>query len=233
LAASIAYDQPSIDRSWQAYVKHLPIIAIVFLLSAALSGIGLLIYLVVYAIAVTLISGNPATADYSEMTISVLSKGAAELAHLPFAILASFVGVLVLAVPAMYYESGEVITPGEAFRVLFKRPLRYGFAGLLFVLSALAGFLLCVLPGIAVVLVAPIYVNRIFNTDEQIFVAFSRSFQGVFRSEHSWTFVGIELLVGLCVIVFSICTCFVGAFVAGPIGSFFIMNSAYRQGILR
>jgi uncharacterized membrane protein len=119
-----------------------------------------------------------------------------------------------------------------AFRTLLKRPWRYLLAGILFTIAAVVGTLFCVLPGIAVLLITPVYVNKIFTTEMSIFDAFSSSFQAVFRSEHGWAFVGIQVLAGLVVIVVSVCTCGLGILVAPPMASFYVQNAAYRQGVL-
>jgi uncharacterized membrane protein len=140
--------------------------------------------------------------------------------------------VLFAAVPAMYYVSGETITVDRAFRDLMMRPRRYLLAGILFTVVSVIGFLACILPGIAVALVTPVYVNKIFTTDMPILDAFSSSFQSVYRSENGWTFVGIELLAGLLVVVVSLCTCGVGLLVAPAVASFYVQNAAYRQGVL-
>ena len=42
------------------------------------------------------------------------------------------------------------------------------------------GFLLCILPGLAVALVTPVFVNRIFVADLGISEAFAQSFQVVY-----------------------------------------------------
>ncbi|MFM7313963.1 MAG: hypothetical protein ACKO0M_12480 [Cyanobium sp.] len=235
MAAPIAYEQPTVNKSWQAFVDHFPTLALVFLVTLALAVVGVLLsYLVAGAVAAMIhASGGLSSLANGEDLAASGARVFGQFSRLPIDVLVNFIGVLGMAVPAMYYQTGEVITPGVAFGVLFKRPLRYLLAGLLYTVVAVFGFILCVLPGIAVLLVAPVFVNRIFNTDEQIIDAFFRSFQGVFRSEHGWTFVGIELLVGLCVIVVTICTCGLGGLVAGPMGTFYVMNSAYRYGVLR
>lgn len=234
MAAPIAYEQPTVNRCWQAFVAHLPTFVLIFAVSAGLALVGFLLYIIITGVVATLISNSGAMSllESSESLTLSLARLSAEVVRLPITVLTNFFGVLWVAVPALYYHGGEVVTPEVAFRVLFKRPWRYLLAGLFFAVITTIGFLLCILPGIAISLVGPVFVNRIFNTEETIGDAFSRSFQGVFRSEHGWTFVGIELLVGLVVIVLSVCTCGLGALVTGPMGSFYVMNSAYRYGII-
>ena len=233
MAAPIAYEQPTINSAWKAFVDHLPTFVMVLITTMVIGTIGCIAYLIAALIA----AGITVSAVSDPDTVLVLMQGmpslAGRLANLPFAILGNFFAVLYMAIPAMYYETGDVIGPGMAFQVLLRRPLRILLAGLLFTVAGAIGFVLCVLPGIAICLVGPVYVNRIFNSDEGIVDAFLNAFQAVYRSERGWTFVGIELLTGLCVVAFTFCTCFVGGLVAGPLAGFFIMNSAYRQGVLR
>jgi uncharacterized membrane protein len=131
----------------------------------------------------------------------------------------------------MYYETGEAVTVQGAFGALLGRPWRYLLAGALFALVCGIGFC-CVLPGIAVALVTPVYVNKIFTTDMAILDAFSSSFQAVYRSEKGWTFIGIQLLAIVVMVVVSICTCGLGILVAPPVAHFYVQNAAYRQGVL-
>jgi membrane protein YqaA with SNARE-associated domain len=151
---------------------------------------------------------------------------------LPFAILSSLVGVLFVAVPAMHYASGEVITVEAAFRELLRRPGRYLLAGLLFSLVAAVGFVLCIVPGILVALVMPIYVNRIFLTDQPITDAFAASFQAVYRSANGGSFVLLEILAWLLVALVSVCSCGLGALLAVPVSTFYLQNAAYHKGLI-
>jgi len=154
------------------------------------------------------------------------------LVQLSFSILSSLVGVLFVAVPAMHYASGEIIDTEAALRVLLHRPVRYLLAGVLFTVVAVVGFALCVLPGIAVTLVMPIYVNKVFLTDSPILDAFSSSFQAVYGSPQGRIFAGIELLAWLLVLVVSIFTCGLASLVAVPVATFYIQNAAYHRGVL-
>ena len=157
----------------------------------------------------------------------------AQLVQLPLALLASLLSVLLVAVPALYYERGEVVTISAAAQLLTDRWWRYVLAGLFFSLVTTIGFLLCILPGIAVALVTPVFVNRIFVTDMTIGEAFAHSFQVVYRSENGLSFVGLEVLTGLVVGLLALLTCGLGGFVVIPMASFFLQNVAYQRGLLR
>ncbi len=222
-----AYDQPSINKAWTAFVAHLPTILLIWVSSLVISAVGVGVSLLVTLVGLQ-VAGTGADADLA----SSLAAGLGNLAQLPFGILSNLVGVLFVAVPAMHYASGENISTDQAFRALLQRPLRYLLAGVLFSIVAAIGFLLCILPGIAVALVMPVFVNKIFLTDQPIQEAFSTSFQAVYRSPRGRSFAGIELLAWLLVLVVSVCTCGLGALVAVPVATFYIQNSAYHQGVL-
>jgi len=152
---------------------------------------------------------------------------------MPYTLVGLMISMLFHAVPAMYYDSGEIITPEQAFSHLLRDPLRYLLATLIFTVSMGIGFLLCLLPGIAIGFVMPVYINRIFLTEQTIPDAMASAFQAVYRSPQSWGFVGLQILVGLLVVLSAVCTCGVGLLVTVPISCFFIQNAAYHKGILR
>jgi hypothetical protein len=226
MAAPIAYEQPTLNRAWEAFLAHVPTILLIWTATAVLAGAGLAVYTVITLVGVGL-SGS-ASSD----TAFTLAAGQGQLGQLPFSILSSLVGVLFVAVPAMHYDKGEAITVQAAFAALLRRPLRYLLAGLLFSLVLGIGFVLCILPGIAVALVMPVYVNRIFLTDQSITDAFAASFQAVYRSPHGWEFVWIEVLAWLVVLVVSVSTCGIGALLAVPVSTFYIQNAAYSKGVI-
>lgn len=183
---------------------------------------------------------------------SLLSYGfwSLELVRLPLIMLTVLVVSLVVAVPALYYETGEVISVGHVFAVLFRRPWRYLLASIFFQAIFNFGLFLCILPGVVVLLMGPVYVTKIFITDVTIFAAFGSSFQVVYRSKRGRAFVAIELLViaillvlatllGLVVAPMSLNLekSFLGigviVAIAFSVASFYIQNTAHRQGVLR
>jgi hypothetical protein len=227
LAAAIAYEPPSISKAWAAFLAHIPTILLIWVATIVLSVIGFVASLALTALGAGLSNGG-AGAEAAAGLAAVLGN----LVQLPFSILSSLVGVLFVAVPAMHYASGEIIDTEAALRVLLHRPVRYLLAGVLFTVVAVVGFVLCVLPGIAVTLVMPIYVNKVFLTDSPILDAFSSSFQAVYGSPQGRIFAGIELLAWLLVLVVSIFTCFLGSLVAVPVATFYIQNAAYHRRVL-
>lgn len=228
MAAPIAYEQPSINRAWRAFVDHLPVLAVAL---ACLVGIGLVSWIVFILITLVIgLLGASVTASAEQSLL--IGQLVGYLGQMPFYVLYSLVSILFTAVPAMHYESGLNITAGMAFQALGRRWQRFLLAGVLFTVVATVGFMLCVVPGIAVSLVGPVYVNRIFNTNESITDALSRSFQAVFRSERGMSFVIAELLAVVVAAVLSICTCGLGGLVFLPMALFYIQNSAYYYGVL-
>ena len=91
-----------------------------------------------------------------------------QIAQLPFSLITSLLSVLIVAVPALFYERGEVVTIEAAWQLVIGRFWRYLLAGVFFSVVMTIGFFLCILPGIAVALVTPVYVNRIFVTEMSI-----------------------------------------------------------------
>lgn len=229
MAAPIAYEQPSISSAWQAFLAHVPVLLVTWGVTIALSLIGSLVGFLIALLATALGNASPAA---SADQVSTLAVVLAQIGQFPFTVLSSFVGVLFFAVPAIHYETGAVVTIHTAYRTLTTRPLRYLLAGLLFSVAAALGFLFCLLPGIAIGLIGPVYVNRIFNTDSEITDAFRTSFQSVFRSPRGWTFIGVQLLAFALVFVLALCTCGIGALLGVPLATFYIQNTAYHEGIL-
>jgi hypothetical protein len=227
LAAAIAYEPPSISKAWAAFLAHIPTILLIWVVTIVIGVIGVVASLALTALGAGLSNGG-AGAEAAAGLAAVLGN----LVQLPFSILSSLVGVLFVAVPAMHYASGEIIDVEAALRVLMHRPVRYILAGALFTVVAAIGFVLCILPGIAVTLVMPVYVNKVFLTDHPIPEAFSSSFQSVYGSPQGRVFAGIELLAWLLVLVVSIFTCFLGSLVAVPVATFYIQNAAYHRGVL-
>ena len=223
MAAPSAYEQPTLNRAWEALLAHVPTMFLIWIAGAVLYVLSLIINIIITMIGMGIARGDSATA---------LASVAGYLASLPFAVLSSLVGVLFIAVPALYYETGEVVTVQAAFSALMRRPIRYLLAGILFTVVMCIGYLFCILPGIAVALVMPVYVNRIFVTDQPIVDALGASFQSVYRSPHGMGFVGVQILAGLVGGIVAICTCGLGALVVVPMLTFYIQNVAYNKGVI-
>lgn len=230
MASAQAYEQPTINRAWEDFIAHISTILLIWVAFIALSLLGGLAYFVFSLVGGVTGSGlSGGSIDASTLFAMLFGY----LGQLPFVIISSLISVLFVAVPAMYYNSGEIVTINASLNTLLQRPLRYLLAGILFSVATSIGFLLCVLPGIAIALIMPVYVNRIFASDQTIFEAFSGSFQAVYNSPKGLDFVGIQILAGLLTAIVSICTCGLGAFIALPVCTFYIQNAAYNKGIIR
>jgi len=226
MASPLATESPSINRAWEAFVAHVPAILLAWIAAMGISVIGTVVYFLISALLTMLSGADPDGGG------TVLAMALGQLGQLPFTVLSSWVGVLLAAIPALYYERGEVITVQAAFAALFEKPWRYLWAGVLFTVLVLVGFLFCVLPGVLILFVTPLYVNRIFNTNLSVTDAFAASVQALFRSPQGIQYLGLELLTALLVVVVSICTCGFGALLALPVSSFYLQNAAYNKGLI-
>lgn len=226
MASPLATQQPTINGAWQAFLAHVPTILLIWLATAVLSGLGVAVYTLIGLVGVGLSGGD------SDGAAAAMAMALGQLGQLPFMVLSSFVGVLFVAVPALFYEHGEVVDIREAFAVLIRRPWRYLLAGLLFSIVCAIGFVLCIVPGIVVALVMPVYVNRVFVTDLPVTDAFAASFQAVYRSPHGLGYMGLEILAWLLVVLVSVCTCGLGALLAVPVSTFYLQNAAYHKGLV-
>lgn len=199
MAAPFAYEQPTLQRAWDGARRHLLTALLILVISAVLNLVG-------YGLANLFLGGGLESGPGNgQPPLAGWNYGLRVLLHqllqMPFTLAASLVGVLLTAVPALYYETGKQISPGRAFQLLLQRPLRYLLAGILATLVSTIGLLLCLLPGVAVMLVLPVYINRIFVTDLPIVEAFASSFQSVYGHAKAWKFLLIELIAGLLVFV--------------------------------
>ncbi len=260
--SSIAREEASLNEAWTAFLAHLPTMLLIWLASSAAIFIALLVGFVALSLCTAIFVGGSAgdttTGIYISMIISYIVQ-------IPLWVLSQLVGVLFVAVPALYYAFGEVVTISEAFRTLFSRPLRYISAGILFSLAILigslfgiipfigvglsmpdlrlatgilpslaivGGLLVCFIPCILVCLTMPVYINKIFATEMSVLDAFASSFSAIYKSGKGWTFVGIQLLVGICIVIVSLCTCGLGALIAAPVGIFYVQHTAYNKGLV-
>jgi hypothetical protein len=227
MASALAYEQPSLKTAWDAFRAHIPTMALIWIAYILVSGLGIGVSWIMRSFN-GVIAGIIGGSDMGRMAAVAIEQ----LAQMPFIVVSSLIYVLFLAVPAQYYASGEVITPEQAFSKLLTNPLHYFLAGFLFFLLMILGFMLCIIPGLVIGFVMPIYVQRIFLTNQSIPDAFAGSFQAVYRSDKGLSFVGIQLLVGILLVLVTVCTCGLGGFVALPMSNFYIFNLAYHKGLI-
>jgi len=60
MAAPIAYEQPSINKAWEAFWAHVPTILLIWIVTALLAGLGLAVAWFVMLIGVGLAGGTGA-----------------------------------------------------------------------------------------------------------------------------------------------------------------------------
>ena len=221
-----AYEAPTLQSAFDQAGRNVGALAVVTGVTVVLAVISALIYFFLY-LGVAMVAGE----EHATLG-SLFARLLGEAGKLPFTILVNFFGVMIAAIPAIYFATGEPLTVQGAFAHLFARPWRYLLAGLLFAVVSGFGFVLCILPGIVVGLTYPIFVNRIFTTDEPIVDAFTGSFQALYGQEKTWSYIGMQVLVFLIVLVISTCTCGLGALVAAPVSCFYLQNAAYRWGLI-
>jgi hypothetical protein len=249
VAAPIAYEQPTLMKAWGAFVAHLPTLLVVWITTGVLVMLSpVLMELMLNGMAI-----SPDSLDsVDDVSSSLWPSGylLVELVRLPLLMLSALALALVAVVPILYYETGKIISIGCAFEALFRRPWRYLLAGIFFQAIFNFGLFLCILPGVIVLLLGPVYVTKIFTTDLTIFSAFGSSFQAVYRSNRGRAFVAIELLVIAILLVLatllglavastglSLDKSFLGigvvVAISFSVSSFYIQNTAHRQGVLR
>ena len=224
-----AFEPPSLGKAWGLSLKHFPAFLTVSLVSAVVAAIGYGIFGVLwYVVSELLLHGSSDSSGLAMITGYVVGG----IAALPILVIWSLLLILFQAIPAIYFAKGEVVSVGRSFQLLMEKPWRYILAGALFGVILNVGLNLCYLPGLAVAVVGPVFINKIFTTDQGIMDALSSSFSAVYKSEHLWPFIFIQFLVGLVAIVACSCSCFILAFLFIPAASFYIQNVAYRRGIL-
>lgn len=225
MAESLKSREASFNNAWQDLTKHGPALALTYLSLIVISILSAIVYFVISLIFVQ-VGGGP----YSDSGL-LIGMLAGSLGSLPLYMLSSLVGVLFIAIPSIYFSKEEPVSFGDAIQILKARPGRYLLAGVLFLFAYFVGVMLCFVPGIAVLLVTPVYVNKIFNTDLSVTAAFSSSFSVVFKGE-GWSFVGAQVLVMIIASVLTVCTCGLGGLIAVPMAAFYLQNVAYNKGLL-
>lgn len=218
-----------------------------------LSGISAFIMVVLLTGSLAFTQAAQMSAD-DQSLIMLFAQAATWVVSMPFWVIGQLFTVLLSAVPAVYFSSGSVVTPGEAFRLVWRRPWRYIFAGAVFSIAVTIGFVFCVVPAFVVGLVGPVFMNKIFTSDMEVMQAFSSSFSDVYKSDQCWPFIGIQIVVTLigifpclfCVLPASMAIAIlplisIPAYILSvlvlyccgiPAASFYVQNMAYHRGIL-
>lgn len=165
---------------------------------------------------------------------SSAAEGVQVLLNFPFQlvyqVVVGLLGVLIVAFPALHYATGHHPTYAEGLALLRKGFWRYVLAGLLVSAATAVGFLACIVPGLIVAVLTPIYIRRIFTSSEPVWPAFLASFRDLFNSGYGWGLVGYELLTGVLVLI-SALFCLVPLIVTGPLAAIFIQQYLVSRGL--
>ena len=160
----------------------------------------------------------------------------ASIIRLPFSFvfsaLIALLSVLYMAVPALYFENRELITPKVPFLLLKEKFGRIILGGLLYSIAVSLGYVLCIIPGIAISFIGPAFTNKIVTSDTPIIKAFSSSFQAVFKSPNLWSYIGMTILASLIFGIATICGCGISSIVTVPMIGIYSQHLAYNKGIL-
>lgn len=150
--------------------------------------------------------------------------------QLIYQVLVGLLGVLIVAFPALHYATGHHPSYGEGMALLRLRFWRYVLAGVLVSVATAVGFLACIVPGLIVMVVTPIYIRRIFTGSEPVWPAFVASLRDLFNSGYGWGLVGYELLTGVLVLI-SALFCLVPLIVTYPLAVIFIQQYLVSRGL--
>jgi hypothetical protein len=213
--------KPTLQSAWNLFVAHWRIYLALQLTVLALALVSVAISLLITVIAMAVTAG--VSADLRESVTQLVSSAL----NLPFSIVyqvvAGLIGVLLSALPALWFATGHHPSYREGLALLRSNPRRYVLAGLLVSVAAGLGILLCLIPGLIVMALTPIYVRRVFTSEEPLWPAFRTCFNDLFSSPHSWGLVGYELL-STVLIAISALFCLLPLLVTVPLAAIFIQQ---------
>ena len=110
----VAREEVSINGAWTAVVAHVPTILVIWLVSIAIAVIAYLFNMMTLGIFSAVLS------DYDPESGAVIAILISQVSSLPFHIVTQLLGVLFVAVPALYYAFGDVVTPGGHLGLYFR-----------------------------------------------------------------------------------------------------------------
>ena len=223
-----ATEAPTIAKVWRQFKDNAPTFTTMwglFFMTWIINGvINVMSYLLREGI-----SGNPY--PDTELIVGAVAAQIFFLFATPLtSILNSFAAVLMTAVPAIYYTTDRCPGPGEILGILMGRPLRYLMGGLLFAIASAVGFLLCIIPGILVVMTMPIYVHHVFTTDLGLITCLSKSFKAMFQDFSGY--LGVSILCALAYFA-SFLLCILPTLVVWPMTQLYLMNYLHHKGLVR
>ncbi len=151
--------------------------------------------------------------------------------YVVYLLVSSLLTMLYMVIPSLYFSRNEIVKWSTPYGVLTKNLGRYILAGLLFTVALTLGFAFCIIPGIVISFITPVYVNKITCSKMTIIESFKSSFQSVFSSKDKFSFLGLQLLAFIIGGVVGVCTC-IGGIVTLPMVAIYVQHLAYNKGIL-
>lgn len=226
-----ATEAPTFAKVWQQVKGNTPTFTVIwgFILVTAL--IDLVVSGSLYFLSLESLSSllEEEFGGWSDLQVEFIANSISTVGSLPTTILASLADVLMMAVAAIYYTTDRCPNPGEIVSILSQKPLRYLLAGFQFVIVAAVGLLLCIIPGILVILASPLYVHYVFTTDLNLINCLSKAFKGMFQNFGSY-FV-VSLLCFLAVIVSTV-LCVFPVLVVLPMTALYLQNYIHYKGLV-
>lgn len=213
-----ATEAPSIAKVWQQLKDNAPTFATIWGLILITTLIEILFTGSLYLLAEII-------GEYSDLQTEFIAL----VGSLPTTVLTSLANVLIMAVAAIYYTTDHCPNPGEIFGILIRKPLRYLLAGFLFAIIAGIGLLLCIVPGILIILTTPLYVYYVFTTDLDLITCLSKAFKGMFQDFSS--FFVVSFLCGLAVIA-STALCILPVLAVLPMTALYMQNYIHHKGLV-
>lgn len=95
MAAPSAYEQPTLNRAWEALLAHIPTFVVMWVALGGLAVVSFFVWLIV-----TAVGGGIASDSLGILVANFLGM----IAAAPFVILLALVSFLFSAVPVIYYE---------------------------------------------------------------------------------------------------------------------------------
>ena len=220
-----ATEAPSIAKVWQQVVVNAPTFATVWILMVVAALMETIVSGFLHLLANLVLGSLGVSPDDALAWTDIL----AAMGSLPIGILGSLISVLMTAIPAIYYATNHCPGPRQVLRILIRKPLRYLGAGFLFSTCGIVGFVLCIVPGVLVVLATPLYVHYIFTTDLDPITCLSKAFKGMFQDFGS--FFGVSFLCGLAV-AGSILLCIIPVLAVWPMTQLYMQNYIHYKGLV-
>ncbi len=223
-----ATEAPTFAKVWQQVRHNAPTFA-------AIWGLILITALIdtVFSISLHFVSLHYLLKEnigaYSDLQADAIASFISTVGSLPTTILANLASILMMAVAAIYYARDRCPHPGEIVGILSHKPLRYLLAGFQFVIVGAIGLLLCVIPGILVLLAGPLYVHYVFTTNLNLITCLSKALKGMFQNFGSY--FGVSLLCFLAVIV-SIVLCIFPVLAMLPMTALYMQNYIHHKGLV-